>query len=155
VAAATSPVSHLGPDLCVPGADVDECLARMDRLGLGDVPLADVLLDQRVANGVGNVYKSEVCWACRIDPATPLRLVDADLRRRLIETSARLLQANLGAGPRTTVAGGLAVYGKRGRPCRRCGTPIRSTRQGDQARVTYWCPTCQPPPRAAPVTSGR
>jgi endonuclease-8 len=74
-----------------------------------------------------------------------VRALSAEQRRGLLETAARLLQANLGAGPRTTVAGGLAVYGKRGRPCRRCGTTIRSTRQGDHARVTYWCPTCQPP----------
>jgi endonuclease-8 len=145
VASPGSPVSHLGPDLCVPGVDIDACLARIDELGLDDAAIADVLLDQRVANGVGNVYKSEVCWARRVDPATPVRALSAEQRRGLLETAARLLQANLGAGPRTTVAGGLAVYGKRGRPCRRCGTPIRSTRQGDHARVTYWCPTCQPP----------
>ena len=145
-----SPVSHLGPDLCVQGVDVEACLDRMEQLGLDDVSLAEVLLDQRVANGVGNVYKSEVCWARRIDPATPLRLVSREQRRELIDTAARLLQANLGSGRRTTVAGGLAVYGRRNRPCRRCGTPIRQSRQGDQARVTYWCPTCQPPP-----TSGR
>jgi endonuclease-8 len=150
LAARSSPVSHLGPDLCVPGADVDTCLARMGQLGLDDVSVAEVLLDQRVANGVGNVYKSEVCWARRIDPATPLRLVSDEQRRELIETSARLLQANLGSGPRTTVAGGLAVYGRRGRPCRRCRTPIRVARQGELARVTYWCPSCQPP-----VTSDR
>jgi endonuclease-8 len=145
IGSASSPVSHLGPDLCVAGVDIDACLARIDELGLDDVAIAEVLLDQRVANGVGNVYKSEVCWARRVDPATPVRALSVEQRRALLETAARLLQANLGAGPRTTVAGGHAVYGKRGRPCRRCGTPIRSNRQGDHARVTYWCPTCQPP----------
>jgi endonuclease-8 len=118
-----SPIGHLGPDLCAAG---------------------EVLLDQRVANGVGNVYKSEVCWACRVDPATPLSAIPRQLRLELIERSARLLQANLGSGPRQTVAGGLAVYGRKGRACRRCGTPILVNRQGELARVTYWCPTCQP-----------
>jgi endonuclease-8 len=139
-----SPIAHLGPDLCAAGADVDACVALMDRFDLGERSIGEVLLDQRIANGVGNVYKSEVCWACRVDPATPLAAVPADVRRELIERSARLLQANLGSGPRQTVVGGLAVYGRKGRACRRCGTPILVSRQGELARVTYWCPTCQP-----------
>lgn len=139
-----SPIDHLGPDLCLPEPDLDVCLQRMVVLGLDDASVGEVLLDQRVANGVGNVFKSEVCWAERVDPATPLRRVPEDLRRRLLVTSNRLLMANLRPGRRQTVAGGLAVYGRRGRACRRCGTPILSSMQGDQARVTYWCPTCQP-----------
>jgi len=139
-----SPIGHLGPDLCAAGADVSECVALMDRFDLDERSIGEVLLDQRVANGVGNVYKSEVCWACHLDPATPLVGVPSELRRELIEKAARLLQANLGSGPRQTVVGGLAVYGRKGRACRRCGTPIRTNRQGEFARVTYWCPTCQP-----------
>ena len=92
------------------------------------------LLDQRIACGVGNVFKSEVCFACGVDPATP---VGAPRRRpsapTLVATAARLLRANLGPGPRTTVPvgpGALAVYGRAGRPCRRCGTRIRVQRTG-------------------------
>lgn len=143
------PTSHLGPDLCAehpdPESVVDACVDRMDPLD-PTTPIGEVLLDQRVASGVGNVYKSEVCWHEGVDPFAPLGVVDPDTRRRLVRTSARLLRANLAPGRRRrTVAEGLAVYGRRGEPCRRCGTPIRSDVRGQLARVTYWCPRCQPP----------
>lgn len=153
---ASDPTAHLGPDLCVEHDDLDEvvrtCVARMSALP-GTTPVGEGLLDQRVASGVGNVYKCEVCWHERVDPFAPLAAVDDDVRARLVRTSARLLRANLGSGPRRTVAEGLAVYGRRGSPCRRCGTPIRSDVRGELARVTYWCPTCQPPQRAASRTA--
>ena len=60
-----------------------------------------------------------------------------------VATAARQLQANLGRAERRTHPAGLAVYGRRGQPCHRCGTPIRMTRHGEQARSTYWCPSCQ------------
>ncbi len=76
-------------------------------------------------------------------------------RDELIVTASRLLQANLGGGPRVTVPGGLAVYGRQRQPCIRCGTPIRMRRHGRLARSTYWCPTCQPPaqPPTQPPTN--
>jgi len=126
---------------------------RMTTIASPDDDIADVLLDQRVAAGIGNVYKSEVLWACRLHPLTPLADVDADLRRRLLETAATQLQANLTTRRRTTVAGppgSLAVYHRARRPCRRCGTPIRWQRTGRDHRSTYWCPRCQP----APVATG-
>ena len=123
--------------------DLDACLLRMAELCVGIEPVGEVLLDQRIANGVGNVFKSEVCWAERVDPFTPIAEVPDELRRRLLDTSSRLLRANLGSGPRTTVPGGLAVYGRDRQSCRRCGSPIRRRTLGDLARVTYWCPRCQ------------
>ena len=143
------PTAHLGPDLSGAGADLDEATARLGRLSTPDREIGDALLDQRIANGVGNVYKSEVCFACDLDPFTPLHEIDAPLRRRLIETSSRLLQANLHHSARITVEGGVAVYGRRDEPCRRCGTPIAWRPQGPQARGTYWCPTCQRRPSEA------
>lgn len=143
------PVGHLGPDLCDADADVDAAVARMDELVEPGTSIAEVLLDQRVAAGIGNVYKSEVLFACALDPFTPLGDVEPGLRRRLVEVAARLLRANLVTSRRTTVAGPagrVAVYGRRRRPCRRCGTPIRAARHGRQARTTYWCPRCQPRP---------
>lgn len=137
------PVAHLGPDLCRADADIDECLRRLASCADPAEEIGAVLLDQRVACGVGNVYKSEVLFACGVDPTTPVARLDASTRRRLIETASRLLRANLGSGPRTTVNGGVAVYGRQRQPCLRCGTPIRMRRQGEQARSTYWCPTCQ------------
>jgi endonuclease VIII len=144
-AAAADSVAHLGPDLCRPDADIDAAVARMAALSDADTAVADALLDQRVASGIGNVYKSEVLWAHRVDPFLAVAELDDERRRALLQTASRLLQANLTTMRRTTVPGGLAVYGKVRRPCRRCGTPIRSRRQGPQARSTYWCPRCQPP----------
>ena len=141
---AATPVDHLGPDLCREDADLDDALARMARIPEPGLSIAEVLLDQRVAAGVGNVYKSEVLFACRLNPFTPLAKVDTPMRQRLIATAARLLRANLAGGSRTTVPGGLAVYGRSRRPCRRCGTPILMRHHGTQRRSTYWCPTCQP-----------
>lgn len=143
----TPGTGHLGPDLCTPDADLSEVVRRMGAVPEPGTTLADVLLDQRICAGVGNVYKSEVCFVCGVHPLTPIEMVDPALRRRLAATAQRLLRANLGAGRRTTVPGPpgtLAVYGRARLPCRRCGTPIVAARTGPRARSTYWCPTCQP-----------
>jgi endonuclease-8 len=159
VSAVTAPTAHLGPDLCgadLTDADVDECVDRMVTLTAPGDEIGAVLLDQRIACGVGNVYKSEVLFACGIDPFAPVASLDADTRRGLVTTASRLLRANLGTGARTTVpglaSGQLAVYGRNRQACRRCGTTIEARRQGEQARTTYWCPTCQP---ARPAHSAR
>ena len=136
-------LAALGPDLCRPDADLAEAVARLDRLPPA-TEIGNALLDQRVAAGVGNVYKSEILFACGVDPFGTVGGLSPVLRLRLFETAARLLRANLDSGGRTTVDGGLAVYGRAGRPCRRCGTTVQSRRQGEAARTTYWCPACQP-----------
>jgi endonuclease-8 len=140
-------IAHLGPDLTsddVTDADIDACLERMATMVGPTEEIGVVLLDQRIACGVGNVFKSEVLWACKVDPFAAVADLDLDARRRLLTTAAAQLRANArGPGPRTTYRGGVAVYGKARRPCPRCGTPIRSRRQGEQARSTYWCPRCQ------------
>ena len=139
----------LGPDLCLPDVDLDAGVERMAHLTTGDEEIGNVLLDQHVAAGIGNIYKSETLFACGVHPFTRVGDLDDGIRRRLLATASKLLRANLGAGPRTTAAsagqpGGLGVYGRAGRPCRRCGTPIKIARQGEGQRVTYWCPQCQP-----------
>ena len=142
------PIGHLGPDLCTPQPDLDEALRRMAEACDPGTEIAVVLLDQRIASGIGNVYKSEVLHRLRVDPFVPLGEVPEDVRRRLLNAANRLLLANLSTTRRTTVAGppgSLAVYGRARRPCRVCGTPVRMVRQGEQARSTYWCPRCQPP----------
>jgi endonuclease-8 len=141
---AAAGLGTLGPDLCRADADLDDAVRRMRAVDPA-TEVAVALLDQRIAAGVGNVYKSEVCFACGVDPTTPLGGLDDDTRRKLVETASRLLRANLGGPRRTTVPGGLAMYGRAGRPCRSCGDRIRRTRQGPSPRSTYWCPTCQPP----------
>jgi endonuclease VIII len=135
-------LSALGPDLCSPDADLDEALARMARLP-PETEIGVAILDQRVACGVGNVYKSETLFACRTDPFARVGDLDAVARRALLETASDLLRRNLDGGPRTTYGGGLAVYDRAGRPCPRCGTSVRARRQGEAARTTYWCPACQ------------
>jgi endonuclease-8 len=142
-------VGHLGPDLCRAEADLDDCVLRMAMLAEPTAEIADVLLDQRIACGVGNVYKSEVCFAAKTHPRTPLAAVAGSERRRLVEIASRQLRANLTGGPRTTTGGppgSLAVYGRAGQACRRCGSVIRVARTGPHARSTYWCPGCQPAP---------
>lgn len=138
-------LDHLGPDLCVAPVDVDEVLRRVDGWADPRAEIGDVLLDQRLAAGIGNVYKCEALFACGVAPSTPLATVSPELRRRLYETAATQLQSNCGRDRRVTLGNGLAVYGRHGQGCRVCGSPIRSERQGTQGRHTWWCPTCQPP----------
>lgn len=140
------PVAHLGPDLCTPDPELEEALRRYadadPRMGM-----AVALLDQRLAAGIGNVYKSELLHRCRIDPFVAVAEVPEAVLRRLLETANRLLLHNLTTTRRTTVAGpagSVAVYGKARRPCPRCGTPIAMVHHGIQNRSTYWCPRCQP-----------
>jgi endonuclease-8 len=152
-----APLATLGPDLCAADADLDAALERLAALSSAETEIANALLDQRVASGIGNIYKSETLWACGADPFALVVDIDGAERRRVFEVAHKLLRANLGTGARATYEGGLAVYGRRGQPCRRCGTPIRVRRQGEQARSTYWCPVCQPPRRrdSSPPEAGR
>jgi endonuclease VIII len=149
-----TPLRALGPDLCRREALGDEVLAevlaRVAELGDPDATLGEALLDQRLAAGIGNVYKSEACFACGLDPTAPLRAIGTEDRRRVWATAARQLQSNVDRTERRTHARGLAVYGRRDQPCHRCGTPIRMARHGDLARSTYWCPVCQPPSSPPP-----
>ena len=96
------------------------------------------LLDQRIAAGIGNMWKSETLWSCRVDPFAKVGALDAATRRQLLATASKLLRASVGAHRPPA-----NVYRRRGQPCRRCGTPIRMQRQGEQQRSTYWCPRCQ------------
>lgn len=141
-------LAGLGPDLCLAESlrddVIDAIVERVARFSTADTTLGEALLDQRIAAGIGNVYKSETCFVAGLAPGTPIGAVDEPARRLVWTTAGRQLQANLGGGARRTHPAGLAVYGRRGRPCYRCGTPIRSAAQGDQARRSYWCPTCQP-----------
>lgn len=133
-------VEHLGPDLLRPDADLDVALERLRALSPPGRPIGEVLLDQRVAAGIGNIWKNEACFTCGVDPWTPVGELDDDRCRRLLETAARQLRASLEHARSVP-----AVYGRRDQPCPRCGTTIRWAPQGDHRRGTYWCPTCQPP----------
>ena len=138
---------RLGPDLCEPAPDLGDVLARVARQDPAR-PVGEVLLDQTVASGIGNVYRCEVAFLHGLDPHVPVARVGDDVRAGLFTTAGRLLRANLDASSRTTVdgapAGALWAYGRGGRPCRRCGTPIAQGVLGEPPRILYWCPSCQP-----------
>ena len=140
--AADDRLAHLGPDLCHADVDLDAVLERV----AGSDPsteIAEVLLDQRLAAGIGNVYKNEVLWACEVSPFRPLADVDEPMRRRLYETAAEQLQTNLGRWKRQTHPKGLAVYNRAGQGCYRCFGRIRTIEHGDIGRRTWWCANCQ------------
>lgn len=136
----------LGPDLSRPDADLHRCVELLRAYDDPDASLAEVLLDPRVFCGVGNIFRCEVLWAGQLSPfARVADLPHADAVR-LVNVAAKALRANLRHGTRTTipgVEGGLAVYGRPGQPCSRCGDTIASRRTGEQGRVLYWCPGCQ------------
>ncbi len=146
-------LASLGPDLTAAEPDLDVAVQRVARFAPAETEIADVLLDQRLASGIGNVYKSEVLFLHGVDPFTPVAELDDGRLRGLYRTAHDLLRANLGRARRTTYRGGVAVYGRPGQPCPRCGTPVRACRQGPLARSTYWCPVCQVRPSEAVVDS--
>jgi endonuclease-8 len=146
-------VGHLGPDLLDPDwsdAHLAEALRRLT--ADGSVPVGLALLDQRLMAGVGNLYRSEVCFLLRTSPWTPVeQLAEPD---RAVTLSRTLLLRNAGR-PEQSTTGELGrgrqhwVYMRAGQPCRRCGTRVEVAEQGDglYARTAYFCPRCQPGPR--------
>jgi endonuclease-8 len=130
-------LASLGPDLLDPAFETSAGVAAL-RGASRDRAVGEVLLDQTVVAGVGNVYKSEGCFAAGIDPWRALGdLEDADLER-VVHGLHGLMRTGVERGrpPRQ-------VYRRAGLPCTRCGTPVRSRGQGDANRTTYWCPGCQ------------
>jgi endonuclease-8 len=130
----------LGPDLL---GDFDRA-EYLRRARLADRPIGEVLLDQRVLAGVGNVVKSEALWRCRVSPFAPVSTLSDETLSQLADVSAEILRAGVAARGRLPSD----VHKRGSRPCPRCRTPIRRDVQGDDARSTYWCPTCQPPAEA-------
>ncbi|MER0244201.1 DNA-formamidopyrimidine glycosylase family protein [Streptomyces sp. HSW2009] len=155
-------VGHLGPDLLGPDWDAAEALRRL--LAAPGRPLGEALLDQRNLAGIGNVYKAELCFLLRVSPWLPMADLGPAASNRLLSLARRLLEVNKERTARITTAEHhpdrrLWVYGRSGRPCLRCGTSIRVAEQGDPedpngsaARLTYWCPHCQPGPAPSDTT---
>ena len=139
-------VGHLGPDLLGSDWDADEAVRRITENP--DVPVAVALLDQRNLAGLGNVYANELCFLRGMLPTRPVR--DADIPAA-VDLGFRLITANRDRPLRVTTGDtrrgrNTWVYGRRGQPCRRCGTRIQSSSLGRtdlEERVTYFCPVCQ------------
>ena len=149
-------VAGLGPDVLGKQFAADEAAARM--LARGDEEVGNVLLNQRVMAGIGNVFKSEICFACGVHPFRKIATLSPQEIDCLLATGRRFLTANVAddardgivtytGGRRTTgssnPAARLWVYRRAGEPCRRCGTAIVTRKQGMGARSTFWCPDCQ------------
>jgi endonuclease-8 len=177
-AAAIHPVlTALGPDLLgEPFGEVQvaEAARRLRAPERASLSVAEALLDQTALAGIGNVYKSEVLFLERVYPFSraadlPGAPSSDEAVRRLILTAHRLLLANREGGARDTVqrptlgrgrpgmgspySGSMVnlwVYGRAGRPCRRCGSVIRDRMHGRLNRRTFWCPRCQPAPQEEP-----
>ncbi len=177
-----SPLANLGPDLVVSPAERDQVVTsavRRARLRCKPVEvMADVVLDQEVAGGIGNVYKSEVLFLAGVHPLSPLGSVSDASLTEIYAAASRLLYLHSQPGNafRVTTAsrprfdglpversirrpvGGLPrhyVYERWRAPCLRCHTPVRRTYDGRLGRSSYWCPTCQPLSPAAETASPR
>jgi len=103
-----------------------------------DMNIAEALLNQQAVAGIGNIFKCEALYAARLDPFTPVTDLSRDEIARVVDKARRLMRASV-AGRRMA----FSVYGRGGRPCRRCGAGIAQRKGDDAARVTYWCPRCQ------------
>ena len=152
-----SPSRKIEADFLAASFDAEEAFQRLR--GEPALEAGEALLRQRIVAGMGNVYKSEVCFACGVNPFTKMGSVTDEQLHCLIATARKFIAANVtdasGEGivtytgfrrttGRANPSDRLWVYGRRGKPCRKCGAPIDSRKQGLDARVTFWCPRCQP-----------
>ncbi|MGH2641039.1 MAG: DNA-formamidopyrimidine glycosylase family protein [Actinomycetota bacterium] len=140
-------LAHLGPDVLGSNWDAAEATRRL--VAPPDRELGDALVDQSVMAGPGTVYRSEVCFLAGVDPRTPIGSIEDP--GGIVELMRTLMDRNRTGGRRVTTddprpGHDLWVYGRAGRPCRRCGMPIRSFARGPQSqeRITFACPGCQP-----------
>jgi len=134
------PVAHLGPDILAEAFDLDEVIRRARK---AEAPtLGELLLEQRVCAGIGNIYKCEALWQLRLNPWVAPASLDDETLGRVYVTARDLMRRNL-----TTPISRQqhAVHGRGRRPCPRCGSPIRIDTQGAMARLTYYCERCQGP----------
>jgi endonuclease-8 len=126
---------ELGPDVIAEDFDAAEALRRVKEHG--EEEIANVLLNQRVMAGIGNIWKSESLFRSGVNPFRRVRELDDATLARIINSARRLLRASANGRVEWT------VYSRGGEPCRKCGTRIERRAQGSDVRLTYWCPNCQ------------
>lgn len=150
----------LGPDLLGPSFALDEACARL--LARAAEPLGEAIMDQSVVAGIGNVWKSELCFSLRLDPFAPVACCEPGELSALLSLARTQMHDNV-HGPQRSLPdpfeprafrktrldrrqgeGVLSVYGRDGKPCYDCGGVVAMKRQGEQLRSTYYCPQCQP-----------
>lgn len=151
-----SAIPKLGPDVLAGDFPADDAAMRVR--AHPEEEIADVLLNQQVISGIGNIYKSEICFVCRIHPFRLVKSLSDEEVQCLLDQARRLMSANIAEGAQggittyswsrsttqSTVRGArMWVYRRQGQQCRRCGRRILMQKQGTNARSTYWCPECQ------------
>ena len=152
-----SGASRVGPDVLAPQFNESEVAARISHHP--ELEVGTAILRQSIVAGVGNVYKSEICFACGVNPFRLVSTLGGEELRCLVSTARRFLQANVteSSGDRIVTFTGMRrttgradpserlwVYGRAHQPCRKCGDAIQSQKQQPGARTTFWCPQCQP-----------
>src|SRR5438477_5064371 len=133
-------LGRLGPDVLSDDLDLDE-VRRRARTRPPELALGELLLDQHVVAGIGNIWRSEALFLENRNPWTERQKLTDDEFEALVRAAADLMRASAVGEPHVHEH---RVYKRAGQPCRKCGTRIESRRQGEQARTAYWCPACQP-----------
>jgi endonuclease-8 len=153
---------HLGPDLLGESFDLEEALKRL--MQRTELPLGEAVMDQSAVAGIGNVWKSELCFNLKLDPFARVPLHSEEELRALLVMARQQMQKSVAQQPRKLPdpftprgrgrqprleprlgQGRTSVYGRQGKPCYDCGTTVEMRRQGETLRSTYYCPRCQPP----------
>ncbi|WP_075725317.1 DNA-formamidopyrimidine glycosylase family protein [Corynebacterium aquilae] len=148
-------IKNFGPDLLAATFDHDTAAHNLAKRP--DRPIGAALLDQSNLAGIGNEYRAEICFLCGVHPGQATKNTNID---QILTVSRRLMWANRLSPMRVTTGVKKAgensyVFGRAGRPCRRCATPIvkdtlggidRGGDSGELERIIWWCPQCQPTP---------
>jgi len=136
---------RLGPDLATPDADLGLVVNLLLSYHDASARIGDVLLDQRVVFGVGNVFRCEALWSTGLSPFAPVGQLTESDAVRIVNSAARLVRAQLqhGSASGSDEARSLAVYGRNGQKCPRCPGSIDGVQTGVHGRTLYWCPSCQ------------
>lgn len=147
----TAPADRIGPDLSNDDVDLVAVVERCRDRATEETVIAEALLDQRVAAGIGNVFKSESLFVAGLHPFWRVADLDDDQLAKVFSIGHRQLVANRDTPYRSTTGRGnegrTFVYGRHRFACRRCDNSISFDSAGSTtARSTYWCPTCQPMP---------
>lgn len=131
-----SRLAALGPDILGGPEAVGRAAANV--AAASTVQLGEALLNQRLVAGIGNIFKSEACFEAGLDPWRTVQTFEEDQLLSVLEIAARQMERGVETGRRPG-----RIYRKSGESCSGCGGRIRSRGQGDDNRITYWCPACQ------------